>query len=714
MRSFLCLFWLYLCLPFSNALAQDISTSDDSDFPQHSIKEEQMLFYEQFEDFDTLNERLYGEPAVNIAKGSRATNCRLNKQVYGYHPHWMDKYYKGYDYELLSTFIYFSYELNPYNGKAKTTHRWKTHPSIDLAKKAGSRVELCVSNFKKHETFLNNSKSWSTLVNNLIALLKHRDGDGVNIDFEGIPRSQADNFTAFIKYLSNRLKSERPGSSVSVALPAVDWKSVFQMDKLDHYVDAFLIMGYDYHYRGAKNAGPVAPLYDDATWFNYSLTKSIDAYTCKVSNSQKIILAIPYYGYEWRTYDFKVPSKRQRNTLAKPRVYAEIQKKYVNKFTRYWHEPTATPYFITKNKGYRQCWYDDKESLSIKYDRVIDMDIGGVGIWALGYDNGYTDLWNLLEEKFMSCGNAPPARPTPMVSLNNMSNRNAAVCFPTTKVLAKTDTYQTDFEIDFEDKDKCDAGWNGRYYQVLEFNGANWQANPNSGFFHDDFDRKHGKWLPVSGQWTIDDGQLSQSDVTSSNTNIYAPLKQIGDHSYLYHFWANIGGNSNNRRAGIHFFADDGKASNRGNSYFVYFRPNWNTVELYKVVKNKFYRKIYKPFEMDEEYDYDFKIAYNPASGMIEIYIDNQLIINWQDPYPLQSGQYISFRTAESTMNCDFLKVYKSRNQSATVRIGTQNSNDIRYQSNPNTPSTARIVSIAKNAYNQWSAPDIKEVSVKF
>ena len=26
--------------------------------------------------------------------------------------------------------------------------------------------------------------------------------------------------------------------------------------------------------------------------------------------------------------------------------------------------------------------------------------IGGVGIWALGYDNGYPELWDLLTDKF--------------------------------------------------------------------------------------------------------------------------------------------------------------------------------------------------------------------------------------------------------------------------------------------------------------------------
>ncbi|MGE3801987.1 MAG: hypothetical protein AB7H80_13280, partial [Candidatus Kapaibacterium sp.] len=30
----------------------------------------------------------------------------------------------------------------------------------------------------------------------------------------------------------------------------------------------------------------------------------------------------------------------------------------------------------------------------------IQNELGGVGIWALGYDNGYTELWELLGMKF--------------------------------------------------------------------------------------------------------------------------------------------------------------------------------------------------------------------------------------------------------------------------------------------------------------------------
>jgi hypothetical protein len=41
-----------------------------------------------------------------------------------------------------------------------------------------------------------------------------------------------------------------------------------------------------------------------------------------------------------------------------------------------------------------------KSPFSIKYDWIKKNKLGGVGIWALGYDNGYSDLWDILAEKF--------------------------------------------------------------------------------------------------------------------------------------------------------------------------------------------------------------------------------------------------------------------------------------------------------------------------
>ncbi|MEM9981788.1 MAG: hypothetical protein AAF734_04770, partial [Bacteroidota bacterium] len=50
--------------------------------------------------------------------------------------------------------------------------------------------------------------------------------------------------------------------------------------------------------------------------------------------------------------------------------------------------------------NYKQLWYNDSLSFSKKYDWVIQQKIGGIGICALGYDNGYKELWGAIANKF--------------------------------------------------------------------------------------------------------------------------------------------------------------------------------------------------------------------------------------------------------------------------------------------------------------------------
>ena len=47
--------------------------------------------------------------------------------------------------------------------------------------------------------------------------------------------------------------------------------------------------------------------------------------------------------------------------------------------------------------------------MSKKYDFIISKNLGGIGIWALGYDDGYDQLWNALGEKIGA--KSPPSTP---------------------------------------------------------------------------------------------------------------------------------------------------------------------------------------------------------------------------------------------------------------------------------------------------------------
>ena len=71
---------------------------------------------------------------------------------------------------------------------------------------------------------------------------------------------------------------------------------------------------------------------------------------------------------------------------------------------RVWDEVSKTPYFNyveeASNTSY-QVWYDDPESLGIKYKIAEDMGLGGVGFWTgnyLDYSNKtmVEDMWSVV------------------------------------------------------------------------------------------------------------------------------------------------------------------------------------------------------------------------------------------------------------------------------------------------------------------------------
>ncbi|NMM48480.1 glycosyl hydrolase family 18 protein [Marinigracilibium pacificum] len=323
------------------------------------------------------------------------------KNVFGWHPYWMGDAYKSYNFSLLSVVSYFSYELNPSTGGYYSIHDWKTTAMIDSAKAHGTKVVLSVTNFgaQNNLKFLSNKTAQKNFINELINLLMLRGADGVNIDFENIPRASREQFTNFIIDLSSSLRSVNKDYLITMAVPPIDFNRVFEIRQLNPHVDMYVIMGYEYYGANSKVAGPVAPLNSGQLWWEYNLQSAVNEYLVAGTPAKKLLLGLPYYGSEWVTYDLKFPSKARK--FIGTTTYRNIRKKHGD-LACCEDDISKSKFYVYRDNAnnYRQLWYEDSLSLSRKYDYINDQNLGGVGIWALGYDNGYTELWKLLAAKF--------------------------------------------------------------------------------------------------------------------------------------------------------------------------------------------------------------------------------------------------------------------------------------------------------------------------
>ncbi|GAB4409931.1 MAG: hypothetical protein OHK0039_13920 [Bacteroidia bacterium] len=234
--------------------------------------------------------------------------------------------------------------------------------------------------------------------------------------------------------------------------------------------------------------------------------------------------------------------------------------------------------------------------------------------------------------------------------------------------------YERSFNLTFEDTDRSGRGLANQFYNIAQQTATGIRANPQAGFFYDDFDSGlRSDWKQASGTWQVTGGVMQQTNASLPNTNLHADLRQTGQEVYVYHWTARMSGNSNNRRHGIHFFCSAPGNENRGNSYFVWVRDTETEdfVEIYKTVNDQFDRKMVNRIDLKTGQAYDYKVIYNPQKGRIEVYINNKFTSSWVDRYPLTTGKAISLRSGNCQVAFDNLAVFKTRTRSVKVSVGT-------------------------------------------
>ena len=360
-----------------------------------------------------------------LGSENKASARPLRKEVFGFLPFWTLDKKIHFRYELLSTIAYFGVDINSEGEFIKERDNGKTDGAwagwisddftqvINQAKKYKTKILLTIKGFDNEtiEKLLNCSKCRSNLVNGALKEIKNRKADGVNLDFEYVGTPDDDlvfRFTQLVKDFVDVFHDEIPGSYVSVstyAKSAAD-KKLHDIKRLSSITDSFFIMGYDFFRPVSTYAGPVAPL-GGAEKYGYDLKTTVADYL-KLAPANKLILGLPYYGYDWPVEKNEPNAKTLEGSdetgYANMSSYVNSQYDPLNdNKARSWDSDAQVPFyswFDKDHKVWRQAYYEDVRSLGLKYDFIKEKNLRGVGIWVLGYDGSYPELWDLLEEKF--------------------------------------------------------------------------------------------------------------------------------------------------------------------------------------------------------------------------------------------------------------------------------------------------------------------------
>ncbi len=338
------------------------------------------------------------------AKALPKSTSTMGKVVYGWLPYWatsaqMDQF----QWDRLTHVAYFSYEVNSANGGCSGKHSWGSS-IVQKAHDHGVKIHLTATLFGSsgNKALLQNETSCTTLVNGLVSAVTGAGGDGICIDFESVGSwtGATKALTAFMTKLANAAKAHN--LEVSIALPSVDWYADFDVGAFEKLGIMSIIMGYDYYYGGATKPGPVAPLMPSSLWGAQLCDDySVRYYLGKMTNAANLYLAVPYYGRKWKAASTALGAKSLGSAYSSSPVLSTCASS-ASSYGRKWDSNGSVPYFTyTDSAGAAwQCFYDDVESLGLKYDYINSKGLGGVGIWALSHEPGTAKFWNLLYEKF--------------------------------------------------------------------------------------------------------------------------------------------------------------------------------------------------------------------------------------------------------------------------------------------------------------------------
>ena len=347
-----------------------------------------------------------------------ARRAGLTRTVYGYLPYWrLDGTIAGrLQYDLLSTVAFFGLGIKP-DGNIDTAWRGYTAYMSDdavavtnAAHAAGVRVVPTFqlfdsSSLTKLNAFLNNTAAQDRFIGQALDLMARRSADGANIDFEPLPDTIAPAFLAFVGRFGTAMKARFPTAQLVVATSA--GAGAILTAGLPALVDYMFLMTYGYHSTTSATAGPIAPL-DNAT---RTVKLHVSRFLARGVSPSKLLLGLGYYGYDWPVTS-NVPYATVRTdraayggawsvTYASARDWLAAHPTTVRQADTVQGSAWYT-YRDAKYHTYRQVYFEDERSLSAKDDYALATNLAGVGIWTLGNDGAYPQLWNVLRAKFFS------------------------------------------------------------------------------------------------------------------------------------------------------------------------------------------------------------------------------------------------------------------------------------------------------------------------
>lgn len=359
------------------------------------------------------------EKALQASPSGRLTVYgQLKNEVMGFLPYWVIPQIDQIDTRAITSISYFGLEVDG-NGEiirydtsgrliGALAYLQKDDNLDKFLKKSKNnklKVYLTLKAFNQSNivALTTSEKARERFVASALQFMESKSFDGLNIDFEYIgtpPQAVRDGFSALIINLYKTMKSQHPNAKLTVDtfIDAASATRIHDIPTLAQNSDGLVIMGYDFHTPNSSVPGPVAPMEGEGLSIKGLMASYLDK-----APADKLILAVPYYGYDWPVKQangaLKVAGVQQQ---VKVLSYGELAEAAKNARI-FWHDNAQVPWYSyqdSQSKQNRIVYFENVRSLGIKYDYVKQHKLQGVAIWALGFDGRRTELNQTLIDKF--------------------------------------------------------------------------------------------------------------------------------------------------------------------------------------------------------------------------------------------------------------------------------------------------------------------------
>jgi len=330
------------------------------------------------------------------------------KQIIGFLPYWLLEQAKNNYADSLTTLTYFGLNVDGDGHIIKqitpqqddpgwyALNSGKLDPFLKNAKGNNIKLSLLISGGDAGaiNTLVSNpAQHADTLISEIKPLMKQYGFNDLNLDIEYRVTSSSvteTHFTQFVEEIKQQLIKQKLGTlTIEISPNDVIKNNLINTKALASIIDTMILMAYDYHSQGSYVTGPVAPLSGAGVDSESDVTTAVEK-ALQTIPSGKLILGMPLYGYEWETLNTAVRS------AVIPGTGALASDNRMESFvpscatcSAFFDTEAQEEFIVYKDSDtgtIHQIYFPNQNSIKAKVDFSNKEKLGGVALWALGYE----------------------------------------------------------------------------------------------------------------------------------------------------------------------------------------------------------------------------------------------------------------------------------------------------------------------------------------